>query len=300
MYSLVTDSRMMILPLLLTVVTSVASQDEVTTFCHTCVKLESTCYNISYILELNATFRNQIVIPKIGILHHNNLLFYAFEPPIEDEEFYKVAYVNLDDPTNQGIISDEHIKILNFGTFDIDQDNYKVFLGGTVGIFTYDLKKLAYYSSRADTITSLFYKGNVYFVKYGDDKINIKKGDLFDVVLEYRAIKNFIVTKYNVFVFLCDYGLYLKKDSSIVFLSHNPFFRGLTMDLQGEIYAWWIDEIYKIVIEKDLAKSRLVKIGTMPSEEVIGAMTFDNANNIVFTKDSGLYKMTKMDNLTRC
>ncbi|XP_059061695.1 ommochrome-binding protein-like [Achroia grisella] len=269
----------------------------VTIDCISCIKVNATCFNVSYLFDMNATFRTHIVVHKMGLLRSENTLFYSFEPEIADKEYYKVAYVNLDKPDVQGEISDEHIPILNFGTFDIDQDNSIVYLGGHDGIFTYGgTKKLTPYSSRGDTILSLFYKGFVYFVKSDDNRIISKKGDQFNSVLDYEPIKNFVITKYDVIVFLSNYGLFLHKKGETIWLSKNAFFRGLTIDLDDTVYAWWIDGIYRVVIEKNLAESSIVKVADIPG---IGALTFDNDNNIIFSSDRSVFKMTET-NITKC
>ncbi|XP_031765091.1 ommochrome-binding protein-like [Galleria mellonella] len=277
-------------------VAAVVTQD-VSPDCASCIKVNATCYNVSYLFDMNATFRTHIVVHKMGILRSENVLFYSFEPEIADKEYYKVGFVNLDNPDVQGVISDEHIKVLNFGTFDIDQDNSIVYLGGYDGIFTYgNTKKLAPYSSRGDTILSLFYKGFVYFVKSDDNRIISKKGDQFNSVLDYVPIKNFVLTKYDVIVFLSNYGLFLHKKGETIWLSKNAFFRGLTIDLDDTVYAWWIDGLYRVVIEKNLAESSIVKVAHIPG---IGALTFDNDNNIIFNLDKSVFKMTET-NVTKC
>ncbi|KAM3966039.1 ommochrome-binding protein [Aphomia sociella] len=277
-------------------VAAVVSQD-VKEKCISCIKINTNCYNISYLFDMNATFRTHVIVHKMGILRSENTLFYSFEPEIEDKEYYKVAFVNLDNPDVQGVITDDHIPILNFGTFDIDQDNSIVYLGGYDGIFTYgNTKKLTPYSSRGDTILSLFYKGFVYFVKSDDNRIISKKGDQFNSVLDYVPIKNFVITKYDVIVFLSNYGLFLSKKGETVWLSKNAFFRGLAIDLDDTVYAWWIDGLYKVIIEKNLPESKIVKVAHITG---LGALTFDNDNNIIFSSDRSVFRLTET-NMTKC
>ncbi|KOB67004.1 Uncharacterized protein OBRU01_19226 [Operophtera brumata] len=266
---------------------------EVSTECSTCILANTTCYNVSHILDLQAPFRNKIVIHKMGIQRSENRLYYSFEPAIEDAEYFKVGFVNLDNHNESGVISSQNL-IINFGTFDIDQDNGLVYLGGSDGVFVLDTKenKLSPFSSRGDTIESIFYKNNVYFVLRDDLGIIVKRGDNFQTLLEYIPVKNFVVNKYDVIVFLNRFGLHVArvgKGETVYRLSRNAFFRGITMDLDGTIFAWWIDGIYKVVIDKILHYSKLVKHVDIAS---IGAMTFDNENNILFTVDKGLYRMT--------
>lgn len=265
--------------------------------CTTCVRVNTTCYEIMHLFELQANFRTRIVINKMEVLHSDNILFYSYEPEIADPEYFKVAYVDIEDPDNNGLVSDNTSTPHNFGTFAIHQEKSLLYLGGRDGIFTYDTsKKLAWYSSLGDEILTLFFKNNLYIVKANDSRIIVKKGDTFNSILEYMPIKNFVINKDNVIVFLSTYGLFLNKKEETIWLSKNAFFRGLTVDLDGVVYTWWIDGIYKVDIKRNLGESRVVKVAHMTH---IAAMTFDNENNILLSAGKALYKMS-VSNATKC
>ncbi|XP_045778352.1 uncharacterized protein LOC123876214 isoform X2 [Maniola jurtina] len=266
--------------------------DELENICTTCIKVNAKCYNVSYLLELDAPFRETVVVSKLGVMRATNMLYYSFEPKIEDEEYYKIGFINLDDPSNSSVISGGK-QIMNFGTFDLDQVNGLAYLGGSDGVYVLDTKlnRVAPYSSRGDTVMSLFYKGdNIYFVRYGEFKIIRKKGDTFDILLDFMPVKMFVINKYNVIVFLSFYGLFVKRGDETMWLSNNAFFRGLVMDNHDGIYAWWIDGVYQVIIEPKLAESRIVRVAHIPS---IGAVTFDKDNNFLFTAGKSLYRLTE-------
>lgn len=258
--------------------------------CSFCIFINTTCYSVSYMLNLNATFRTEVVIPKMVLLRSSNTLFYSFEPLFEDEEYYKTGFVKLEGDSSTHVINSG--QIFNFGTFDIDQDNDLIYIGGSDGIYVIDAKtnKMLSYSSRGDTITNIFFKNFVYFTKYNEKGIVVKNGDYFRTYYEDVYVKNFIVTKYDVFVILSNTGLYVGKGDAMHKISSNVFIRGITMDLDGNIYAWWIDELYKVVLGSKLKYSELVKVAEIP---IIGALAFDNRNNILFTLDKSLYVMKK-------
>ncbi|CAH2251677.1 ommochrome-binding protein-like [Pararge aegeria] len=257
--------------------------------CTTCIKINTTCYNVSYLFEIDAPFRSTIIISKLSVMRSTNTLYYSFEPKIEDDEYYKIGFTNLDDPVNSSVISGGK-QIMNFGTFDIDQDNGLVYLGGSDGVYVFDTKmnRVAPYSSRGDTVMNVFFKGNIYFVRYGEFKIVKKKGDTFDILIDFMPVKMFVINKYNVIVFLSFYGLFVKRGDETMWLSKNAFFRGLVIDNHDVIYAWWIDGIYQVVIEPKLGDSRIVKVANIPS---IGAVTFDKENNFLFTAGKSLYRL---------
>lgn len=285
---------MFLLLLLACVATGSSLEVEVATECPTCILVNTTCYNVTHMLDLQAPFRKEVVIHKLGVHRAVNRLYFSFEPAIEDVEYFKVGFVNLDKQNDTGVISSLDL-VFNFGTFDIDQDNGLVYLGGSDGVYVIDTNNnnLTPYSSRGDTIRSLFYKNNVYFVVDNVMGIIVKKGDNFANYLEYIPVKLFVVNKYDVIVFLNRFGLHVGKGETVYRLSINAFFRGLTMDLDGNVFAWWVDGIYKVIIDaKKLHYSKLVKHVDITS---VGAMTFDNENNIMFTVNEGLYKMKKTE-----
>lgn len=258
--------------------------------CPSCLKMNNICYNISHVLDFSAEFRKQVVIPKMAILRSKNTLFYSFEPIFEDLEYYKTGFVNLDNPDEQGVITGR--QILNLGTFDIDQKNNIVYFGGSDGIFVLDfnVNTMSAYSSRGDTITNIFYKDKVYFTKYNENGIIVKNGDMFRVLHEDLQVKTFVVTKDNVFVYINGTGLHVSKGGLAHTLSIYPFFRGITMDLEGNVYTWWLDGIYKIDINKILQLTKMYRVAELAD---IGTIAFDNENNILFNVDRSLYVMKK-------
>ncbi|KAJ8729046.1 hypothetical protein PYW07_006742 [Mythimna separata] len=284
----------MILFAFLLVVTAAAVEEvEVEPPCPSCILVNTTCYNISFLFDLDAPFRKQIVIHKMDLLRSKDTLFFSFEPTFEDEEYYKTGFVNLEDPSQVGIINGG--QVLNLGTFDIDQTTGLIYFGGSDGVFVLDTNTNAmlFFSSRGDTVTNVFYKNQLYFSKYEDRGIIVKKGDYFETILEYWPIRKFVVVErdtVNVVVFLSNLGLFVSRGNVVHRLSKNAYFRGLTIDLDGEVYAWWIDGIYKIVFSKNIIYSTISRVATLPS---IGAMAFDNDNNILFTSDKSLYVMEK-------
>ena len=285
---------LIILPFIIVTVTSQELEN-----CTTCIKGNGdSCYNVSYLFDIEAPFGNNIVITKLGILRSTNTLYFSFVPAFEDGEYYKIGFVNMDNPVNTTIMSGGK-QILNFGTFDIDQDNSLVYLGGSDGVYRLDVNAniLSPYSSRGDVIISIFYKGHVYFVRKGEFKVVKKKGDNFDVLLDVMAITNFVINKYNIIVYLGTYGLFASYKTEVVWLSKNRFFRGLVVDRNDDIYAWWVDGIYKVIIGPKLTESTIVKIMHIP---VIGAMTFDNNNDIIFSVDKSLFRLIKTTNTTIC
>lgn len=267
--------------------------------CPTCVKVDNICHNISHVLQLQATFRTVVVITKLGILRSKNILFYAFEPIIADPEYYKVGYVNLDNFKESGIVVGA--SAVNLITFDI-QPNGTIYYGGGEALYVSDkFNTVHFFGSKDDRIRSVVvYKNDVHFIRDGEGKIVKKQGDTFYTYGLYTSIKNFLINGEGNMLFLNNSGLYLNRFETdlTVRLSKNNFFRGLTMDLSENFYAWWIDGIYKVVKGRDFLDTKLVKVADIPN---IGAMTFDNGNNFLFTTSKSLFRLTSTNDAdVRC
>ncbi|CAH4028966.1 unnamed protein product [Pieris brassicae] len=105
-------------------------------------------------------------------------------------------------------------------------------------------------------------------------------------------LKTFVVSKDYVTVCLSTYGLFASKKDKIVWLSYNPYFRGLAVDRHDVIYTWWLDGIYKVIIEKNLSESRIVKAVYIDD---VGSLTFDLDNNFIFTSGKSLYRLNDLN-----
>lgn len=280
--------------------TTYVISDEKINPCRTCIKVNGTCHNLTHLFQLQGQFRNQIVIPKMLVHVQKNVLYYSFEPKIAMPEYYKVGFVSLDQSKEYGILgsSNDSKQLFNFGTFAIDENAGIIYLGGSDGIFQLDTnsKSVTPYSSRGDTISAIFYRGHVYFTVFPENKIRIKKGDLFEEVkgFENEYVKDFVIDRTGVIYFLGLRGLFARKYNinDTVLLSDNAFFRGMTMDRNGDLYTWWIDGIYKLFKNNDWKKSSLEKVADLPS---IGALTFDKDNNFLLTLGRSLFKLIPTD-----
>lgn len=279
----------------LTTVTSQETRPPPHPQCPTCIRVDTICHNISRLFELPGNFRTHIVITKLGILRSRNVLFYAFEPNITDIEYYKVGYVNLDNSNETGVVVGA--SAVNLMTFDILQSNGSIYYGGGDALYISDkFNTVHFFGSKGDRIRSaVVYKNEVHFVTDGNGKIIKKQGDSFKTYDLYTNVKDFLINKDGNMLFLNNSGLYLNRFETdlTVYLSKNNFFRGMTMDLNENFYVWWIDGIYRVVKGRDFLDSKLVKVADVPN---IGAMTFDNGNNFLFTISRSLLRLTSTNN----
>ncbi|XP_047998647.1 uncharacterized protein LOC125236008 [Leguminivora glycinivorella] len=261
-------------------------------YCYSCVKIDNICYNHSYLFELPAHFGDHPVVERLGIMKSTNVLYYTFEPKFSNVEYSKVGFVSLN-YTFHGVISGW--QPFNFGPFDINQEERKVYLGGTDGIwFVEDMNYFpTYFSVKSNLITNVVVKDHVYFTtlfrkgifKYVNGNLHIHLGD--------KWVHNFVLDAVDNIVYLNDSGLYISLYSSNqedVKLSNKDWITGLTADGKGTVYAWHVDGIYKVTVGNSPSEYTLKRVtGIAPD-----AMTFDESNNIIYSIRKNLYKLTKV------
>ncbi|XP_063622999.1 uncharacterized protein LOC134795096 [Cydia splendana] len=279
-----------------TAATKIVDQAEVegNEYCHSCVKIDNICYNHTYLFELPAPFGGQHpVVKRMGIMNFTNVIYYTFEPKFSDKEYSKVGYISLYYPEFSGVISGG--QTFNFGPFDIDHTERKVYLGGSDGIWVVDDINYfpTYFIEKSNLITNVVVKDYVYFTT--SDRKGIFKyfAGYYFVHLADKTIHKFVLDgEYNI-VYLNDTGLFisfLNKNHRDVQLSTEPWMRGLTVDMKGSVYAWDIYGIYKVIVDKVLSQSTLKRVtGIAPD-----AMAFDESNNIIYSIKKKLYKLAKV------
>ncbi|XP_061716848.1 uncharacterized protein LOC133524724 isoform X1 [Cydia pomonella] len=262
-------------------------------YCYSCIKIDNICYNHTELFELPAPFGEHPVVKRMGIMKSSNLLYYNFEPALSDKEYSKVAFVSLYSTNFSGVISGW--QSFNFGPFDINQNNKKVYLGGSDGIWVVNTisRFPAFFSMKANLITNVVVRDNVYFTASGYDGIFKYVDGYYVGQLVDKTINNFILDiGYNI-VYLNDTGLYISfrsKSQNDVRLSTERFIRGLTVDGKGAVYAWHVDGIYKVTLGKVLSQSTLKRVSNLAPD----AMTFDQSNNIIYSIGKKLYKLSKV------
>ncbi|XP_047998432.1 uncharacterized protein LOC125235858 [Leguminivora glycinivorella] len=269
------------------------NQDQLNTneYCHTCVKIDSLCYNHSYLFQLPAPFGDHPFVKRMAIMQATNVLYYNFQPAFADKEYSKVAFVSLNNPQYSGVISGW--QSYNFDTFDINQNEKKVYLGGSDGIWVVNSTSRfpSFYGMRKNLITNIVVKDYVYFTsaerkgiyKYID---GYYVGQFVDKKINYFVMDN----RYDT-VYLNDSGLYIsfsRQTLEDVRLTRQRVIGGLTADNRGTVYVWRVDGLYKISLSIHLSQSTLKRVSNIAPD----AMTFDESNNIIYSIRNNLYKLT--------
>ncbi|XP_047998518.1 uncharacterized protein LOC125235922 [Leguminivora glycinivorella] len=264
-------------------------------YCFSCIKIDNICYNHTYLLEFPAPFAEHYpVVKRMGTMNLTNVLYYTFEPKFSDEEYSKVAYVSLYYPEFYGVISGWHSH--NFGPFDIDHKEKKVYLGGSDGIWVVDDTNYfpKYFMAKTNLITNVVVKDYLYFTAANRNGIFKYRDATLSFYLMDQKIHTFVLDDELNIVFVNDTGLFISFhniNQEEVKLSSERWFKGLTVDMKGTVYAWHaVNGINKVSVGNTPSETTLKRVtGIAPD-----AMTFDESNNILYSVKKKLYKLTKV------
>ncbi|KAF9406334.1 hypothetical protein HW555_013258 [Spodoptera exigua] len=121
---------------------------------------------------------------NLNVHRSSNSLFFSYSLPetYADVDF-QLAYFNIDTREYQTIAG-----IRGGCSVAIDQMNDEIYLGGSDGIYKYNmLTKLAdFYKEKGKNIWSLFYKKNLFYISYPDQKLHIEYDGKFATVKEFE------------------------------------------------------------------------------------------------------------------
>ncbi|XP_047998434.1 uncharacterized protein LOC125235859 [Leguminivora glycinivorella] len=227
---------------------AVVNQNE---YCYSCVKIENVCYNHTELFELHAPFGENPIVQRMSIMKSTHFLYYTFEPQISDKEYSNIGFVSLRYPTLFGVIPGVPGWQFNFGPFDINQKEKKIYIGGTEGIWVVDDSRHSpkYFGLMPNVITDLAVKDYMYFTTSDNNGICKYVDGYYVVQLGDTMIKKFVLDAGSNVVYLNGTGLWISfrsKSQKDVRLSTERFIRGLTVDMKGTVYAWHVDGIYKV------------------------------------------------------
>lgn len=270
----------------------VSSEEENNTY----FELDSACYQLIYLF--NQTYDLQeFVVTKMRVLQSENTVYYAFKALYGDDELTSIGHVNLDYPQKEGFITydDDTDTALTCYTLDIDQLLSVVYIGGETGIFTYDkYGVLKSYGAKGDKITSLSFAESVYFVKEGDSNIYVLlEGDWYAVAPKAPTVKDFIATDNGYVLFLNENGLFVIYGRKTIFLLASPL-TGLAVNLDGIVYVWYCNRIFKIIVDTTLQQFHAKDVGSLSSDFCIDAMAFDENNDIIFVQQRNFFKLMRV------
>lgn len=214
-----------------------------------------------------------------------NTLFFSYSSlePYADVDF-QLAYYSIDNQEHQTIAG-----IRGGCTTAIDNESEDIYVGGSDGIHKFNmLTKIAdFYKEKGQNIWYLFYKKNLFYIKYPDQRLHLEVDGKFAVVKEFAdfQIDNFYVTVFDEIFFANQTGLF-KFDSDrrkIVILNEMLQVRQFAEDNDGNLFICTNVGI--------LMDSKVDGFKKIVDHKGIFGLTFDRDNNFIISDTNSLLKL---------
>lgn len=239
-------------------------------------------------------YERELIMHNVGRPYHlnvhkatNTLFFsYSLSDTYSDVDF-QLAYMHLDSREHQVIAG-----IRGGCSVAIDQANDDIYLGGSDGIYKYNmLTKLAdFYKEKGKNIWALYFKENLFYISYPDQKLYIDVDGRFIRVSEFEnfEVDNFYVAVNRDIYFANKTGFY-KLDrtmGNIDAVSDLLTVRQIVEDHEGSMY---ICTNFGIYIRSNDEFSRII------GQKNIYGLAFDKDNHFIFSDDKNIIRLKESD-----
>lgn len=222
---------------------------------------------------------------NLNVHKTSNSLFFSYSlPETYSDVDFQLGYFNIDSKEYQTIAG-----IRGGCSVAIDQMNDDIFLGGSDGIYKYNmLTKLAdFYKEKGKNIWSLFYRKNLFYISYPDQKLHIEYDGKFATVKEFEnfEIDHFHVSSMNIIYFANKTGLYKYDNEKMIAQSVNELVtvRQIVEDNEGDTYV-----VTNFGVFADGKFEGLKKI--LDIKNIYG-LTFDKDNNFIYSDEKNIIRL---------
>ncbi|XP_049882331.1 ommochrome-binding protein-like [Pectinophora gossypiella] len=220
----------------------------------------------------------------LAVDYSNNVVYFSYSITASDDEF-KTARLNLETKEFQDI------KGVNNGFAQtVDPKTNDVYIGGSDGIYKYNYNtdKAEFYGAKDENIWTLFVKDDIYYSSFPSQFLYVSNNDTFERFkdLEDTKVDNFLIDKEDLIFFTNGTGLYSQKKGSkdAEFYEDSTGIRGITLDVNGNVYVCKSDGIYSV----DKTMMYLIKIADL--DDAFG-VAFDKDNNIIYSDATQLIRL---------
>ncbi|XP_072932611.1 ommochrome-binding protein-like [Epargyreus clarus] len=250
---------------------------------------EKTCDRIQID---NQWYHKQILWMDNGRPYHlnvhkqTNTLFFSYSVPATYSDIdFQLVTLNLE--------TKEYLNIAGIRggcATAVDQGNDEVYLGGSDGIYKYNMAtKLAdYYKEKDKNIWSLFYRRNLFYVSYPDQKLYMEVDGKFALVKEFQnfEVDQFFTTNDGEIYYGNNTGLYRYNKNKLRSEVINDLItiRQITEDNNGTIYTCTNFGVF--TIRNGIYKK------VLDMRNVYG-LSFDRDNNFILSDDRRVMKLLK-------
>lgn len=229
---------------------------------------------------------------NLNIHKVSNTLFFSYSMPESYSDMdFQLGYYDLDTGEYSTIAG-----IKGGCSVAIDQMNDDIYLGGSDGIYKYNmLTKLAdFYQEKGKNIWSLFFKKNLFYISYPDQKLHIQYDGKFANVKEFEDIEidQFHVSNHNVIYYANKTGFYRYDNEKMAAetLSDLITVRQIVEDNEGTTYL--CTNIGVFVVSTTEGFKKVLDIKNMYG------LAFDRDNSLIYSDEKNIIRLKYSS--TRC
>ncbi|CAG5020912.1 unnamed protein product [Parnassius apollo] len=172
----------------------------------------------------------------------------------------------------------------------IDNVNEDIYLGGSDGIYKYNMMtKLAdFYKEAGKNIWALFFRRNLFYISYPDQKLHIEIDGKFAVVKEFESfeVDQFHVTTDSEDIYFANKTGFYKYDNArlkVNVINDVITVRQIAEDNDGDLYI-----CTNLGIFVDLKHEGFKKVLDLKN---IYSITFDKDNNVIISDEKRIIKL---------
>lgn len=175
----------------------------------------------------------------------------------------------------------------------IDQANGQVYLGGSEGIYTYNVTTnlVNYCGQKNKNIWSLFFYRYLFYVSYPDQKLHLKIGKQFTKVKEFQHFEvDHFYASVKLIYFANKTGLYRFDRHGMVMSVIKEYIsvRQITEDINGVVYV--CTNLGVFTLDEKVEGMKLF----VDSKHIHG-MAFDGDNHVIMSDGRSIFKMVPSD-----
>lgn len=219
---------------------------------------------------------------NLNIHKGTNILFFSYSlTEFYSDVDFELGYINIDTLESSVIAG-----IKGGCAIAIDQDNDVVFLGGSDGIYKYNMMtKIAdLYKEEGKNIWSLFYRKNLFYISYPNQRLYIEIDGIFLTVKEFEdfEVDNFFATGNNEVYYANKTGFYKINNIDLKSELVNELItvRQITEDNDENMYLATNIGIYAMA---DMFPMRRI----LDMKNIYG-LAFDRQNRFIISDDTSI------------
>ena len=239
------------------------------------------------------TLREDLDRPYLlAVDYSTNNLYFSYNVK-EDEDEFRSARLNLNTKEFSNIEG-----VTNGFAQTVDQGTHEIYIGGSDGIYKYDYgqNKAEIFGERGGNIWTLYFKEVLYYSLFPHQFLYVLEDGQSRRFrdLEDTKVDQFVIDNEDYIFFTNSTGLYSQKKGTknAVLYKERPVMRGLTTDINGNVYACLQDGIYAV----KKASTTLEKV--VDVSDGFG-LAFDNDNNFVYSDATRLIRL-KVNRHKKC